>query len=131
MAHYAFLDNKSIVTEVIVGKNENEGGIDWEQRYSEIRGQKCKRTSYNTRGGVHIHGGTPFRKNYAGVGYSYNEIRDSFIPPKPYPSWTLNEDTCLWDSPTPIPEDAGTGEPPKLYKWDEITQTWVDVTPTE
>lgn len=131
MAHYAFLDNKSIVTEVIVGKNENEEGVDWEQRYSEIRGQKCKRTSYNTRGGVHIHGGTPLRKNFAGIGYTYNEIRDAFIPPKPYPSWTLNEDTCLWDSPTPIPEDAGTGEPPKLYKWDEITTSWVDVTPTE
>jgi hypothetical protein len=131
MAHYAFLDGNNIVVEVIYGKEENEEGIDWEQKYSEIRQQQCKRTSFNTKGGTHLLGGTPFRKNYAGLGYSYNQIRDAFIPPKPYPSWTLNEDTCLWDSPIPIPEDAGTGEPPKLYKWDEITQTWFDVTPTE
>lgn len=131
MAHYAFLDNNNIVTEVIVGKDEGEEGIDWEQRYSEIRGQKCKRTSYNTLGGVHVLGGVPFRKNYAGIGFSYNVIRDAFIPPKPYASWTLNEETCLWDPPTPMPEDAGTGEPPKRYAWDEITLSWVDVTPSE
>jgi hypothetical protein len=131
MAHYAFLDGNNIVVEVIYGKEENDEGVDWEQRYSEIRNQKCKRTSYNTRGGVHKLGGTPFRKNYAGIGYTYNDIRDAFIPPKPYASWTLNEETCLWDSPTPIPEDVGTGTPPKQYSWDEITLSWVDVTPTE
>jgi len=131
MAHYAFLDNNNIVTEVIVGKDEGEEGIDWEAHYGAFRHQTCKRTSYNTYGGVHSLGDTPFRKNYAGIGYSYNEIRDAFIPPKPYQSWTLNENTCLWESPIPMPEDAGTGEPPKQYAWDEITLSWVDVTPTE
>lgn len=130
MAHYAFLDN-NIVVEVIVGKNEGEEGINWEQRYSEIRNMPCKRTSYNTFGGVHSLGGTPFRKNYAGIGYTYDEIRDAFIPPKPFNSWILNEETCLWNPPTPLPEDSGTGEPPKRYGWDEITQTWADITPTE
>lgn len=131
MAHYAFLDENNIVTEVIVGKDEGEEGIDWEQRYSEIRGQQCKRTSYNTRGGVHLSGGTPFRKNYAGIGYSYNIIRDAFIPPKPYNSWVFNEETCNWDPPTPRPEDANTGDFPKQYAWDEITLSWVDITPSE
>jgi hypothetical protein len=131
MAHYAFLDSNSIVTEVIVGKEEGEDGIDWEQHYGAFRGQTCKRTSYNTHGGVHSGGGTPFRKNYAGIGYSYNKIRDAFIPPKPFASWTLNEETCLWDPPTPMPEDAGTGEPSKVYAWDEITTSWVNVTPSE
>jgi hypothetical protein len=131
MAHYAFLDNNNVVTQVIVGKDEGEEGVDWEQKYSEFHKQVCKRTSYNTFGGVHELGGTPFRKNYAGIGYTYNEIRDAFIPPKPYQSWTLNEETCLWDPPTPMPEDANTGEPPKRYAWDEITTSWVDVTPSE
>ena len=123
MAHYAFLDNKNIVTEVIVGKNEGEEGIDWEQRYSEIRGQICKRTSYNTRAGVHTEGGVPFRKNFAGIGFYYNSIRDAFIPPRPFESWLLNEDTCRWEPPTPHPEDG------KFYDWDEITKSWVYVPP--
>ena len=131
MAHYAFLGQNNIVTEVINGKNEGEEGVDWEQHYGAFRGQTCKRTSYNTHGGVHSNGGTPFRKNYAGIGYTYNAIRDAFIPPKPFASWTLNEDTCLWEAPTPMPEDSGTGEPPKVYTWDEITTSWVDVTPSE
>lgn len=131
MAHYAFLDSKNIVTEVIVGKEEGEEGIDWEKRYAEIRGQQCKRTSYNTYKGVHRNGGTPFRKNYAGIGSIYDEIRDAFIPPKPYNSWIFNEDTCNWDPPIPIPSDEGTGTPAKRYLWDEITQIWADVTPTE
>jgi len=131
MAHYAFLNDKNIVTEVIVGKNEDEDGGDWELKYSHIRGQTCKRTSYNTVGGTHLLGGTPFRKNYAGKGYTYDYIRDAFIAPKPFNSWTLNEETCLWEAPTPMPEDAGTGEPPKVYAWDEITTSWVDVTPSE
>jgi hypothetical protein len=130
MAYYAFL-NGNIVTEVIFGKDEGEEGIDWEQRYSEIRGQECKRTSYNTKNGVHTLGGTPFRKNFASVGYTYNRIRDAFIPPKPYNSWLFNEETCSWDAPTPRPEDEGTGVPVKRYAWDEITTSWVDVTPTE
>lgn len=129
MAHYAFLDTNNIVTEVIVGKNENEEDIDWEIRYSEIRKQPCKRTSYNTRLGNHLLEGTAFRKNFAGIGYYYCERRDAFIPPKPFASWKLNEDTCSWDPPVPMPEDAGTGEPPKAYAWDEITTSWVDITP--
>jgi hypothetical protein len=98
MAHYAFLDDDSIVTEVIVGKDEGEDGIDWEVYYGEFRGQRCKRTSYNTRGGQHISGGTPFRKNYAGIGYTYDPVRDAFIPPRPDgEGWVLDEQSCLWD----------------------------------
>lgn len=122
MAHYAFLDANNIVTEVIVGKNEGEEGIDWEQHYGQFRGQTCKRTSYNTHGGTHSGGGTPFRKNYAGIGYSYDPTRDAFIPPKPYPSWVLNEDSCLWGPPMPMPDDG------QVYDWDEDLVGWV-VTP--
>jgi hypothetical protein len=121
MAHYAFLDSNNIVTEVIVGKDEGEEGVDWEAHYGAFRGQTCKRTSYNTHGGVHSGGGTPLRKNYAGIGYSYNQIRDAFIPPKPYASWLLNEDTCLWGPPVPYPDDGNR------YAWDEITTSWVQV----
>jgi hypothetical protein len=78
-------------------------------------------TSYNTRGGVHTLGGTPLRKNYAGIGYTYDHIRDAFIPPKPYASWVMNEETCLWDAPTPCPTDG------KIYNWDENTQQWVEI----
>ena len=76
------------------------------------------RTSYNTFGGIHKLDGTPFRKNYAGIGYTYDNGRDAFIPPKPYPSWTLNEDTCHWDAPTAMPDDG------KLYDWNEDNETW-------
>ena len=124
MAHYAFLDENNIVTEVIVGKEEGQEGIDWEAHYGAFRGQTCKRTSYNTQGGVHSSGGTPFRKNYAGLGYTYDADRDAFIPPKPYASWVLNEQSCLWDSPVPMPADAG---PEKRYTWDEATTSWVEV----
>lgn len=80
-----------------------------------------KKTSYNTSGGVHLLNGTPFRKNYAGIGYSYDEVRDVFIPPKPFASWTLNDSTCLWESPVPYPNDD------KFYEWNEDTQNWVEV----
>ena len=90
MAHYAFLDSNNLVTEVIVGKDEDEGGIDWEQHYGEFRGQVCKRTSYNTQNGVHILGGTPFRMNYAAIGYTFREDINSpegaFIPPEIIPN---------------------------------------------
>jgi len=76
------------------------------------------RTSYNTRGGEHTLGGTPFRKNYAGIGYTYDEDRDAFIPPKPYASWALNESTCQWDPPTPYPDDG------KEYEWNEVETSW-------
>lgn len=117
MAHYAFLDENFIVTEVIVGKDESN--YDWEAHYGQFRGQLCKRTSYNTHGGVHNGGGTPYRKNYAGIGYSYDPQRDAFIPPRPFASWQLNESTCLWDPPTPMPTDG------QMYRWDEDTTSWV------
>ncbi len=119
MAHYAFLDSNNVVTEVIVGKNEGEDGVDWEQWYGEFRGQVCKRTSYNTVGNVHNNGGAPFRKNYAGIGYTFDSERNAFIPPKPFASWVLNETTCQWDAPVEFPR---TG---RSLDWDEDNQTWV------
>lgn len=121
MAHYAFLDENNVVTEVITGKEE--GNFDWEQYYAMQRGQACKRTSYNTVGGVHRNGGTPYRKNYAGVGFTYDPDRDAFIPPKPYASWLLDEQTCLWNPPVAYPDDGNR------YTWNEETQTWDEVTP--
>ena len=121
MAHYAFLDSNNIVTEVIVGKDEGEEGVDWEAHYGAFRGQTCKRTSYNTYGGVHSGNGTPYRKNYAGIGYTYDAERDAFIPPRPFASWNLNENTCLWDSPVPYPDDG------ERYAWDEATTNWLPV----
>jgi len=123
MGHYAFLDENNIVTEVITGKDENEvveGISDWETYYGEFRGQVCKRTSYNTYHNEHKLGGTPFRKNYAGIGYTYDEKNDAFIPPKPFPSWILDTTIFDWISPVPYPEDGG------LYIWDEVTQSWID-----
>jgi hypothetical protein len=72
-----------------------------------------------------------FRKNYAGIGYMYDPIRDAFIPPKPFNSWVLNDDTCLWEAPVAMPEDAGTGDPPKRYQWDEATVSWKEVETVE
>ena len=121
MAHYAFLDSNKIVTQVIVGKDENEDGVDWEVYYGERLGQTCKRTSYNTSAGQHLSGGTPFRKNYAGIGYTYDFDRDAFIPPKPdYDSWILNEDTCCWEPPVPMPESDSD----ERYRWNEETVSW-------
>jgi hypothetical protein len=116
MAHYAFLDENNIVTEVIVGKDESN--FNWEQQYASIRGQLCKRTSYNTIGGVHQLGGTPFRKNFAGIGYTYDENKDAFIAPKTFNSWILNEDTCIWEAPVSYPTDGS------LYNWNELTLSW-------
>ena len=116
MAHYAFLDENYIVTEVIVGRDESN--FDWERHYGDIRGQLCKRTSYNTVGGVHNNGGQPFRKNYAGIGFVYDPIRDAFYPQQPYPSWVLNEQTCLWESRVPYPDDGGH------YHWNEDELRW-------
>ena len=121
MAHYAFLDENNIVTEVIVGKDEGEDGIDWEVWYGDFRGQVCKRTSYNTRGNVHSNGGTPYRGNYAGIGYAYRSDIDAFVPPKPYASWTLDAN-AQWQPPVAMPTDGG------MYSWDEANQTWVEVT---
>jgi hypothetical protein len=117
VAHYAFLDGNNIVTEVIVGKDEGEDGIDWEAHYGAFRGQTCKRTSYNTHGGQHPNN-NPFRKNYAGIGYKYDLDLDAFIPPKPFSSWLLNEETCLWEPPMQVPTDG------KIYAWNEETTQW-------
>jgi hypothetical protein len=93
MAHYAYIDHDWIVTDVITGTDESN--FDWEQFYANQRGMLCKRTSLRTYGGQHPEG-KPFRKNYAGIGHTYDPVRDAFIPPKPDGDWTLDEDTCLW-----------------------------------
>jgi len=127
MAHFAFLDENNIVTEVIVGIDETETieGKDPETWYSEFRGQTCKRTSYNTRGGEHILGGTPFRGWYAGIGYYYDEERDIFMPPQPFPSWSFNYETLYWEAPIPKPDDEN------MYQWNEGDQTWDLIEPIE
>jgi hypothetical protein len=111
MAHYAFIDDNNIVTEVIVGIDETEliEDLTPEEWYGNFRGQRCVRTSYNGN----------IRKNYAGIGYTYDEERDAFIPPKPFASWLLDEDTCQWEAPVAYPTDG------KLYIWDEAEQDWV------
>lgn len=113
MAHYAFLDENNIVTEVITGIDETEliEGLQPEIWYGNFRGQTCKRTSYNAN----------IRKNYAGIGYTYDEARDAFIPPKPYPSWVLNEETCRWNAPIPNPNDG------VMYQWDEESGDWIAI----
>lgn len=117
MAHYAYLDENNIVTQVIVGKNEGEDGINWEEYYG------AKQTSYNTIGGVHLLGGTPFRKNYAGIGYTYDESRDAFIAPKPYESWVLNEDKCIWEAPIERPENIDE----HIWVWNEEILNWESI----
>ena len=110
MAHYAFLDSNNIVTEVITGIDETEliEGLTPEEWYGNFRGQRCVRTSYNGN----------IRKNYAGIGYTYDEQRNAFISPKPYSSWVLNENTCQWEASVPYPTDG------KLYSWNEDTSNW-------
>jgi hypothetical protein len=115
MAHVAKVNN-GIVEQVIVAEPE------FFNTFVDSSPGQWIQTSYNTRGGVHTLGGTPLRKNYAGIGYTYNQTLDAFIPPKPYASWSLNEDTCLWESPTPYPNDN------KFYEWNESTTSWVEIT---
>lgn len=124
MAHFAKIDENNIVTQVIVAEQEfiNSGAVGDPATWIQ--------TSYNTYAGQHRQGGTPLRKNYAGIGYTYRHDLDAFVPPQPFPSWLLNNITGLWDSPVPMPSDAGQGDPPKQYRWDEDTVSWVDVTPT-
>jgi hypothetical protein len=114
MAHYAFLNNENIVTEVIPGINETEliEGQSPEVWYANFRGQTCVRTSYNGN----------IRFNYAGIGFVYDSQRDAFIAPKPFNSWLLIEETCRWKAPTPYPEDK------KDYRWNEPTLSWVEIT---
>ena len=114
MSHFAKVCD-GIVTQVIVAEPE------FFTTFVDSSPGEWIQTSYNTRGGVHALGGTPLRKNYAGIGYTYDRVRDAFIPPKPYASWTLNEDTCLWDAPVAYPDDG------KRYTWDEATTNWVEV----
>ena len=113
MAHYAFLDENNIVTEFITGVDETEliECLDPETWYGNFRSQVCKRTSYNGN----------IRKNYAGIGFTYDEERDAFIGSKPFESWVLNEDTCKWKAPVAYPTDN------KVYEWDETTLSWVEV----
>jgi hypothetical protein len=124
MAHYAYIDENGIVTQVIVGPDEGtepDGVESWEAYFSAKGKGQAVRTSYNTVGGSHSGGGTPLRYNYAGIGFTYDEGRDAFIPPKPFESWVLDEDTCLWVAPVPYPEDG------KVYAWDEDAGDWVAV----
>ena len=116
MAHYAVLDENNIVTRIKTAGDENEW--DGEKEWLAETGLVHKRTSYNTRVGVRLKGGTPFRKNYAGVGYTYDASKDAFIPPKLYDSWTLNDDTCQWEAPVAYPDDG------RYYKWNETDQQW-------
>jgi len=118
MAHFAEIDANNIVTRVIVVADRDSGGGQYPESESvgaafcnRLLGGTWKQTSYNSN----------FRKRYAGVGYSYDHERDAFIPPQPFESWVLNEDTCLWDSPVPYPNDD------KLYEWNENTHTWDSV----
>ena len=124
MAHFAKLDENNVVTEVHVVANKDTSdanGVEKEyigQAFLEkLFGGTWKQTSYNGN----------IRKNYAGIGYTYNADIDAFVPPKPFASWTLNTETAQWEAPTPMPADAGTGEPPKMYSWDEATTSWVEV----
>ena len=116
MAHFAKVTD-GIVTQVIVAEP------DFFKTFTDTSPGEWIQTSYNTYGGVHKNGGTPFRKNYAGIGYTYDQQRDAFIPPKPYPSWILDEQSCLWEPPVAMPSDG------KMYRWDEDSQNWVEVEP--
>ena len=131
MSHFAKLDENNIVTFVTVGRQEDDG---LEAELTARTGDVYKQTSYNTRGGVHYNPETglpsedqtkALRFNYAGIGFTYDEGRDAFIPPQPYPSWILNEDTCLWEAPVAYPEDGNA------YTWDEESGAWVVVPEAE
>ena len=114
MAHYAKVVN-GIVTQVIVADEE------FLETYVDTSPGEYIQTSYNTLGGVHSDGGTPLRKNFAGVGYSYDASKDAFIPPKPFPSWKLNNSTCLWECPVEYPSDG------EMYKWNETDEAWDEI----
>ena len=121
MAHYDFINSQNTVTQVIVGRDEDdlaEGVTSWEDYYGERMGERCLRTSYNTVAGQHTAGGTPFRGNYAGIGYKYDEALDAFLPPQPFPSWTLSEATYSWEAPVPYPTDG------EQYVWNENRKEW-------
>jgi hypothetical protein len=114
MAHFAKVEN-NIVTRVIVAEAE------FFNNFLDSTPGEWIQTSYNTRGGVHSEGGTPLRKNFGGIGYTYDQGRDAFYAPQPYPSWTLDEDTCLWEAPVEKPDNGN------LYIWNETDQQWDEV----
>jgi hypothetical protein len=130
MSYWAEIDENNVVVRVLVGDNNdfnNDEGYQW--LINNLGGRWLK-TSYNTKKGIHYNPETnepsedqskALRKNFAGVGYRYDEKRDAFIAPQPYPSWTLNENSCIWESPIPYPIDG------KIYSWDELNQEWVEV----
>ena len=121
MAYFAELDDNNTVTRVLSVHNDYEHrGQDFLANDLGLGGRWVQ-TSYNTHGGVHVNGGTPLRKNYAGVGFTFDEQRDAFIPPQPFPSWLLHEDSCLWQPPVPYPSDG------QEYVWDEGSLAWVVV----
>jgi len=128
MAHFAKLDENNVVVFVTVGRQEDDG---LEAELTARTGDIYRQTSYNTYGGVHYTDGMPsedqrkaLRFNYAGIGFTYDKERDAFIPPQPFESWVLDEDTCLWVAPVPYPEDG------ESYSWDEDAGDWV-VVPSE
>ena len=125
MAHFAKLGTGNIVERVEVVSNDiatdEQTGVDFLNNLYGTR-DTWKQTSYNTKGGVHLLGGTPFRKNYGGIGYTYDQTKDAFIPPKPFDSWTLNETTCIWEAPVAYPSDG------KDYYWDESSTSWKEIT---
>ncbi len=127
MAHWAEIDENNIVVRVLVVSDEQDHRAQDFLSNDLNLGGTWKKTSYNTLAGVHQLGGTPFRKNYAGIGYSYDSTRDAFIPPKTFNSWLLNEDTCLWEAPIEMPVEEG-----KIFTWNEETTSWVEFEiPTE
>ena len=124
MAHFACLDTNNVVTQVIVVSNADTSTAQGEEKESigiafceRLLGGTWVKTSYNGN----------IRKNYAGIGYTYDKDRDAFIPPKPYASWVLDETTCRWNAPVAMPSDAGQGDPPKMYTWNEETTNWVEI----
>ena len=121
MAHFAKLGTGNIIEKVVVVSNDvattEQAGVDFLNKLYGSR-DVWKQTSYNTHGGVHRLDGTPFRKNYAGIGFKYDQTRDAFIPPKSYNSWVLNEETCLWEAPVAKPDDENR------YTWNETNKTW-------
>ena len=114
MSHFAKIENGTVTQVIVVEQDVLDTGLFGDPNL-------WVQTSYNTFGGVHLLGGTPLRKNYAGAGYTYDSGRDAFIPPTPFASWILNEDSCLWEAPTPMPTDD------KQYQWDEETLSWVEI----
>ena len=121
MSHWAEIDENNIVVRVTVGdNNEPDEGYQW---LIDNLGGTWVKTSYNTLAGVHKEGGVPLRKNFASIDYTYDSVRDAFIAPKPFGSWVLDEETCIWEAPVAYPTDD------KRYRWNEETLSWVEIAP--